>query len=187
MDKTTQLSNEEKAKIFALYLGCEVIGQYDGERKGYLTGIHGEDQAEIQFFEQDGINVFEQPEYNQYDECKLRLIPLKEITCEDAVEIAKIAAQRPDDYTADNADVRLLRNAIQVVFTDKIDEIINITFDGDVLVYIHPIDGREKIERRPKGQAQYIDKFRELGYALPYKNKDLFELGIAINKTTITN
>lgn len=66
------------------YLGCDVIGQYDGDRKGYLTGvINGGVGCEIQFFEEDGINVFEEPEYNTPDEVQLVLRPLSDMTDEE--------------------------------------------------------------------------------------------------------
>lgn len=72
------------------YLGCEVIGNYDGPRKGYLTGItNGGTEAEIQFFEEDGINVFEHPEFNTLDEIKPILRPLSDMTEEEAIEVTK--------------------------------------------------------------------------------------------------
>lgn len=48
------------------YLGCEVIGTYDDKpREGYLTGVNnGGYDCEIQFFEGNGINVFEHPVFN---------------------------------------------------------------------------------------------------------------------------
>lgn len=69
-----------------LYLGCEVMGIHptdDSERKGYLTGIHGEYEAEIQFFNEDGFNVSEEPEYNRFNKVKPILRPLSDMTEED--------------------------------------------------------------------------------------------------------
>lgn len=68
-----------------LYLGCEVMGiLLDEPRKGYLTGIHGEYGAEIQFFNEDGVNVSEEPEYNEYQQVKPILRPLSDMTEEEA-------------------------------------------------------------------------------------------------------
>lgn len=64
------------------YIGCEVLGQLNGEkRKGYLTGVtNGGTECEIQFFEEDGINVFEEPEFNTSEEVKVCLRPLSDMT-----------------------------------------------------------------------------------------------------------
>ena len=67
-----------------LYIGCELIGKLHGKpTKGLLTGISGEYEAEIQFFEEDGINVFEYPEYNDFEKVKLILRPLSDMTEEE--------------------------------------------------------------------------------------------------------
>jgi hypothetical protein len=71
-----------------LYIGCELIGIHpddDTERKGYLTGIHGEYEAEIQFFNEDGVNVSEEPAYNMFDQIKLILRPLSDMTGEETL------------------------------------------------------------------------------------------------------
>lgn len=76
-----------------LYLGCELIGIHpddDTERKGYLTGIHGEYEAEIQFFNEDGVNVSEEPAYNMFDQIKLSLRPLSSMTMEELIELEPI-------------------------------------------------------------------------------------------------
>ena len=71
------------------YLGCKVIGTYDNKpRKGYLTGVNnGGYDCEIQFFEEDGINVFEHPVFNTIDEIKLTLRPLPDMTKEEKIEM----------------------------------------------------------------------------------------------------
>ncbi len=81
-----QLTNEEKAKVFAMYLGAEVSGEYmDEPCTGYLTGIHGEYGAEIQWI-MNG-HAEEDPDYKEYNECQLLLTPISAITDEDAVEV----------------------------------------------------------------------------------------------------
>jgi len=43
--------------------------------------------------------------------------------------------------------------------------------------------GNETLFDNCEAIVEMIDKLRELGYALPYKGKSLFELGIAIDRT----
>jgi hypothetical protein len=61
---------------------CEVMADLNGEpRKGYLTGVtNGGSEAEIQFFEEDGVNVFEHPEFNLIEQVKPILRPLSSMT-----------------------------------------------------------------------------------------------------------
>lgn len=80
-----------------LYLGCEVMGTepaWGESRKGYLTGIHGEYEAEIQFFEEDGVNVSESPAYNKFTQVKPILRPLSSMTQEEADDYNKKSATR---------------------------------------------------------------------------------------------
>lgn len=89
-----EYSNEFLRKLFTNYIDCEVrvlppsiFNDLHGVT-GYLTGIHGEYEAEIQLL-QDG-NVSEEPEYTPFYQTKLLLTPLSAITDEDAIEVAKI-------------------------------------------------------------------------------------------------
>ena len=70
------------------YIGCEVIGKYlDEDRKGYLTGVrNGSYECEIQFFEEDGFNVMEEPEFNEPSDVKLCLSRLEDM-CEEDVKV----------------------------------------------------------------------------------------------------
>src|SRR6202042_3442969 len=94
------LTKEEKAKIFHLYAGCSVN----------LMGEHEDDYADkkiAKIFTLNGIvsdndgNVFchcdDEHFHNEVepDECFLLLTNLKDISDEDAIEVAKIAARRP--------------------------------------------------------------------------------------------
>lgn len=158
------LTNEEIEKVFHLYHKAEVKW-----RKHTYPCFH----------------VFNGLLENLIQECRLILAPLPIITDEHAIEVAKIAAGRPKHYTIDDADITRNGSTVEVVFLDKPDECINIGFNGDVLVYIHEKGGNRLIEKRPSSQSEYIDKIRELGYALPYKGIDLFEAGLAIDATTV--
>jgi hypothetical protein len=82
----------ELIEFIHFHLGCEVIGQYNGEsRKGFLTGIkNGGYDLEIQFFEDDGINVFEEPEYNRIDDVKLLLRPLTDLNKDEAIKLGEL-------------------------------------------------------------------------------------------------
>ncbi len=65
------------------YLGCQIFGSdYDNNcRKGYLTGVtNGGCDCEIQFFTDDGINVEEEPVYDEVKDIKLILRPLSIMT-----------------------------------------------------------------------------------------------------------
>jgi hypothetical protein len=78
--------------VLHLYLGCEVIGSYNDEpRKGYLTGLtNGGTECEIQFFEEDGLNVFEHPEFNTAEQVKPIFRRLSSMTKDEAQKVAAL-------------------------------------------------------------------------------------------------
>lgn len=84
------------SEVSHLYLGCELIGSFRLEpRKGYLTGItNGGEDVEIQFFEEDGINVFESPEFNTVKEIKPILRPISDMTEDEMKEIFNLIFKR---------------------------------------------------------------------------------------------
>src|SRR5690606_30031023 len=60
----------------------------DNGRKGILTGVtNGGHECEIQFYLEDGINVEEDPVWNETKEVKLILRPLSDMTEEEAKEL----------------------------------------------------------------------------------------------------
>lgn len=73
---------KKKEDYLKYYIGAEVIGKYlDEDRKGYLSGVNnGGFECEIQFFEEDGFNVFEKPEFNESSEVKLCLRKLSSMS-----------------------------------------------------------------------------------------------------------
>lgn len=88
----SKLSYEQLRYIFTLHIGCEVFAIYDeAPRRGILTGFHGEYQAEIQFYEEDGINVLEHPEYVEMHKTELNLSSLVTMSDDEAFTIATIA------------------------------------------------------------------------------------------------
>lgn len=96
-----ELTHDIKKDIFSLYIGAECIApdprEEDKFRNGYITGIHGEYQVEIQFIE-DG-NVWEHPMYSKFDEVKILLKPLYDIDDNDAIILSKLYH---DDYDPNN-------------------------------------------------------------------------------------
>lgn len=85
------MDNKDIKDYLHLYLGRELFGTYldaSGSR-GILTGVtNGGHECEIQFFLEDGINVEEEPEWNEAHEVKLILRPLSDMTEEEGIECA---------------------------------------------------------------------------------------------------
>jgi hypothetical protein len=91
---------------------------------------------------------------------KLRLLPLEYITNEDAAEVAKAAG--------------LIQQSFGLRYM--------IAFGKNMAHYFkNNIHNGYRIE--PLDYVNIADKFRELGYAVPYQGIDLFEAGVAIDKT----
>lgn len=170
-----QLTNEEIAKVFAIYLNDTAkVNTKDGIMHLVAVDIFNQTVDVCESY--DSVD----PNYENLQDVKLLLKPLSSISDEDAVEVGKLAARRPDHYTKEDADITRHKNSIDVVFTDKIDEVINISFDGDILLYSWISATKKVIEERVNCQVHIVDYLREKGYALPYKGQSLFELGIAI-------
>ncbi len=73
-----------------LYIGCKVAGTYSDASGsiGILTGVtNGGSECEIQFFLEDGINVEEEPTWNDAKDVKLILRPLSSMTEEEGKEL----------------------------------------------------------------------------------------------------
>lgn len=133
-----KLSNEEYRRIYGMYIGCEIQtpSPYDDEPdrivNGYLTGIHGEYQAEVQHVDIDG-GVWEHPEYYNFDKCKLILTPLSEISDEDAIQANKIMGFEYSNEDGSEAHFDLEG------FRDWITEMFNweqITVDGKTFLQL---------------------------------------------------
>lgn len=86
-----QLTNEEKAKVAAMYLGCDVLIKEDGESKfeSILEGVNISPQYK------GDVNIYYAKECGHllrwsFDECKLILTPLDKITDQYKETIARI-------------------------------------------------------------------------------------------------
>lgn len=161
---TKELTKEEIARVFSFYWDAPVL----------LLSVHNELKpmgyvdSRIMMSLKDTDIVF-----------KLRLKPLSKITDEHAIEVCKSFYQLCFNGKC--------KNGWQVE-KDKMypDEFLNITHkDNDFFFVIDKIDGNITLYRSEEYDSggcnvDAVDKLRELGYALPYKGKSLFELGIAI-------
>lgn len=164
-----KLTNEEIAKVFALYLGCkmEYTSVFDPNLKlrGNLLGVCSYTTELLLTDDSSDLN-----NQSVIGHAKLLLTPLSNISDEHAIEVAKILY--PDHHN-NNYTVQRENNRVDVWFGYNC---VHIYHDGS-------IKGKED------GWINYevADQLREWGYMLPYKGFDLFELGIAINKTKTTH
>lgn len=104
-----------------LYLGCELFGKRDDERnqRGFLTGVtNGGTECEIQFLEEDGINVSEIPAWNDLADVKLILRPLYDMTKEEAIEYAQFYCGKP------------IRTDATVTIKERENNMVNVTIEG---------------------------------------------------------
>ena len=182
------LTNEERARIFAMYMPCKaIVDNTDSDLIGLdfciinSCIIHNyNDSGERQIFAPTDV--------------KILLTPLSKITDEHAIEVAHI--WKPDyewkvveregyflmvecadyimwfDFT-DNSFV------FEEKYTGEENNTINIFY---IFIEAH---GCEKEITSCESIVEIIDRLRKLGYALPYKGQSLFDLGIAIDKTTL--
>lgn len=140
-----ELNHETRARIFGLYIGCEVQYGYEGRtRTGKLEGLNEKGEAII--FD-PGIKVFSHYRYVRLDLAQLLLSPLEAITEADAVACYELIFA--PDAVARGEKINTVRSWIM----------------RNVIPY------------------QVADHLRELGYAVDYKGIDLFEAGIAIDRT----
>lgn len=94
-----KLTNEEIAKVFAMYIGSEVFDDYEN-RKTVLVGIRKNDIF-IQFRSLVSSRDID------LNECKLLLTPLSKITDEHASEIVKILRIQEDEGGFDTSGIAI--------------------------------------------------------------------------------
>jgi len=127
----SKLSYEQLRYIFTLHTGCGVFAMYDdAPRRGILTGFHGEYQAEIQFYEEDGVNVFEHPEYVEMHKVELNLSSLALINDDEAATIATIAGYIEVSFGRDRM-IAIGRDIIKDIMEDS-----NITIEPRRVFFI---------------------------------------------------
>lgn len=81
------LTNEQKARIFAMHLGCSVCG-HDDNNPYRLIGVDSE--GEFGYLKIDTENSEEGPSWEHAEFCLLLLRPLSAITDEDAIKLIRL-------------------------------------------------------------------------------------------------
>lgn len=170
-----KLSKEEIARVFQLYgLGSKCY--FDNK----IYNIYSFTEKYVKAYP---VNDLERKNMFYYSQCKLLLKPLSSITDEDAIEVAKIADILPwnwfeyKKYSVDKIDHPNDGTEIRVL-----DYSVRITNAGGIYFYDY---SRPNTAIAIPGIADAIDFLRSKGYALPYKGKSLFELGLAIDSSTL--
>lgn len=163
---STQLTQEDKARIFAMYLGSECSDR---------NGEHFESMGLTYMFGE--MHVCHYPNCNvanAVSDCKLHLYDLSDISDEDAIEVCKAV----DPYIITDLEYNVVRefHSISVIDTEY-----------GRYVKIYDLTGSVFASGNQNCASGAIDKLRELKYSVPYKGINLFDAGIAIRKTkTIT-
>lgn len=154
------LTNKERERIFAMYYGAEMLSSFKEPFK--VNGDIIQDISSV---------------WPMHNVAKILLIPLSKITDEHAIEVANLWNK---GYGWEiNTRVQFYLELVNKTTY----QIIRIWFTGSIDFQL--IVGNETLFDNCEAIVEMIDKLRELGYALPYKGKSLFELGIAIDKTLV--
>lgn len=160
-----RLKNYEIWKIFAMYMPCDVMDLFN-DRVGKFVGLD---------YNNNPVQVLHKTVWHfNYDEVKLLLISLSKITDEHAIEVAKIC--KPNvvwNITKKEPFNRIVLESNSYRLSIWFVDYYCIEFEYcDTPSHFSSI-------------SDVIDRLREIGYALPYKGQSLFDLGIAIDKTTL--
>lgn len=154
-----EISNELRARVFALHLGCGYT--YENEFGRYKNVVDWKLLQKIQ----TGYGIDPQ----------LLLTPLSEISDADAIEVAKIVMPvASGDYLF---VVMRMDDKVIVRFNENVD--VAIFYDGNIV--IASVHDEEYMPAFNIPNA--VDLLRSKEYALPaYGIPDLFEAGIAVRK-----
>jgi hypothetical protein len=151
------LTNEEKAKVFGLYIGCSY-------RYYNKTAVI------------DGLVISDIEDNDHAGNPQLILTDLSDITDEDAIEVARIL----DTWLVEEMEHELVREKM-----GTIGEMITIRGASDHSRYVKfymPMGHIFCSENENTGNPEAIDFLRSRSYHLPYKGINLYEAGIAIKK-----
>lgn len=194
----SSLTNEERARIFAMYMPCYV--EIDGRHTKIVSVCFQHYQDEPKYEYEDVIVETDEDghetggrwattdfQYFKNQVPKLQLTPLSKITDEHAIEVARI--WKPDYewkvMSRDQFDCLLMVECSDyIMWFDFMDSSFDFEekYTGEENIEAHRC---EKERTYCESIVEIIDRLRELGYALPYKGQSLFDLGIAIDKTTL--
>lgn len=172
-----ELTNQDRARIFAMYFGAEVKPNAEHKSKGKIYMV-GDSTICIRQ------TILPKVHFVPIDECRLVLRPLSALSDEDIVRIAKMAIQGPA-LSIDNDEIHI----DGPIHRDGEKVAVGVycrCFEGTVYIFY---DFAVRIQENE--QADVIsstdnalaigDMLRERGYALPYRGESLFDLGIAIS------
>lgn len=162
------LTNQDIARIFALYMPCKIVVN---DKIKTITGITFQPIDFTTAIQINGGEHWGRFYDNQPITYKLRLTPLSKITDEHAIELANLFENAKWEFLhREPYNLVLSTNNFILIVTE------------DYLLF----KDKESGELLPNmAIIEAFDRLRELGYDLPYKGQSLFELGIAIDKTTL--
>lgn len=168
------ITNEMKAKIFGLYIGCECVYDNSMPLSRHAGNILGYDyRYGFMISTKNAIVPFR---FVSQEFTQLILTPLSEITDEDAIEVARLL----DPWLVEQMAYELTREKI----SDK-GHIITIEGMRDksrkVRIFL-PMGHVFCSDNENTINPGVIDFLRSRGYALPYMGIDLFQSNIAIQK-----
>lgn len=161
------LTNRELARIFAMYYDQRCINVTTGNR------------TSVKYVLMQWYNRLQHSKFIpfRFDCLKLILKPLSAITDEHAIELANMLLPEKFDWVVKLREDYLVR-------IESANTHVYIKKDGSLQYALRP--GTDDPVINDLWVNLYAtDRLRELGYALPYKGKSLFELGVAIDVTTL--
>lgn len=176
------LTNEERARIFAMYIPCDA--EINGRHTRIVSVCFHNYQDDYKYEYEDVIVETDEVGYEtggrwattdfkyfKEQVPKLKLSPLSKITDEQAIEISNML------FRHEIWNVSRKANEISVTSKNYI-----VSYESSVVCVTY-LDG--KYMHTTHTILSVYDRLRELEYALPYKGQSLFDLGIAIDKTTL--
>lgn len=171
-----ELTNEDKARVFAMYLGCECIA--DEQLEHWHPFDKGEKGLKVAGVVHETVVIQRIAETvkDKYNQCKLLLKPLSEISDEDAIEVIKISVRTgKGDYS--QLEYTITESSDECKVVSCMSMLGRVYYNGNVFLHNEDISDFFPIHNH----IETTDFLRSRGYALPYKGIDLFGSGIAIS------
>lgn len=158
----------DKTKVFGLYPGCEIMTPDGTVRFHAINGKAG-------VFASSDVRP---SRFYGFDECQLILTDLKDISDEDAMDVAKLLGMKEGD----TPEIKRQNNGVGFLFKRY-----GFVYNFFLLSSGRAVNGY--YERYPHHQhfdpltLNVYDYLRSRYYNLPYMGMDLVENGIAVLKT----
>ena len=189
---TNSLSNEQIARVFAMYMHCEALD---------IKAEPDENISKIQGIFRTGDLVDNYGNDLPLRDCKLLLTPLSAISDEDAIEVAKMSgfawqlveeergySNIVNEVFVDVEGIDRQKSHIVLPITHICFEgFVTITFKGEVFITHEDLSGQEYapstyfIHQYLIQNGYAVPLFIEIGH--PDNGKTAIELGLAIEKT----